>query len=84
MAQENQSIGLWLPRWGTPRQWYWLGFLGLVVSLGAAVLLGFGVAAIVEWFVHPVGSFGLLLFFGGLGIGVTKSRERDRGMDSHD
>jgi hypothetical protein len=70
-----------VPQWGAPKQWYLLGLLGLAVWLGTAALTGFDLPEVVDFLLRAVGMLGPLLFFGGFGIGVTKSRQRDRPND---
>lgn len=65
-----------MPAWGTPRQWYVIGVLGLLVVVLAGGLNGSVEDGPLRFALNGVGSLGLLAFFGGFGIGVTKSRGR--------
>jgi hypothetical protein len=80
MTRDDGSSAV--PRWGTPRQWYLVGLVGLIIWLGTAALSILQLPEVVDFLLRAVGMLGPLLFFGGLGIGVTKSRQRDRPMDS--
>lgn len=76
MTRDDGSSAV--PRWGTPKQWYLLGLVGLAVWLGTAALTGFELPAVLDFLLRAAGMLGPLLFFGGFGIAVTKSRQRDR------
>jgi hypothetical protein len=59
---------------GSPRLWYSLALVGLLIATGSALLVG------LTNLPAPVGTFfvtlGLLVLVGAAGIGVTKSRRR--------
>ena len=64
-----------LPRWGRPKQWYLVGAGGATLSIGAAALAGIpDLPAVIDFLIRPLASIGLSALFGGIGIGVTKSR----------